>query len=72
MGGWMASKKEIKPGDIVIYKSSGKISVDCAGKPSIIQRVETRFGRKCVIYKDGSFDYYRNVEKCPPVLEELL
>jgi hypothetical protein len=67
----MASKRKIKPGDIVIYVDSGEIVTDEVGKVLRVVCIVERHNEKAVLYSNGEFDFYNTVEKCPPVLEEL-
>jgi len=41
MGGWMASKRKIKPGDVVIYVDAGEIVTGDFGKALIVIDIVT-------------------------------
>jgi len=67
----MDLKKEIKVGDFVQYDNS-EIVCNGDGVPLKVIEIKERYGRYCVFYDNGEFDFYKDVEKADPLLLELL
>jgi hypothetical protein len=72
----MGLKNEIKIGDSVLYKDSGEFVYslwDGEYTPtlSIVVGIRSIGSRLCVVYDDGGFDYYEQVQTIPSLLLEL-
>lgn len=63
----------VERGDKVMY-SDGRVVCDEDGFPVIVIDIKYHptLVRLCVFYENGDFDYLEDVEKCSPLLLELL
>jgi hypothetical protein len=71
MGGWMDLKKEINPGDYVMY-DDGLVVVDDFGNPLKVVKINFSTFLPSVTYENGEYDWLHTVEKIPELIKELL
>lgn len=74
MGGWMASKREVKVGDFVEYKDGQGVVCDSDGVPLRVIEIKRHdtLGKLCVYYNNGNFDYLKSVKKVSSLVWELM
>jgi hypothetical protein len=67
----MDSKNEVKVDDYVMYED-GSIVLGKDDKPVKVVQITNYFGRECVFYQDGGYDFLHTVRKCHSLLLELI
>lgn len=67
----MESKNEVKIGDYVMYED-GSVVVDENEKPLRVTQITNYFGRNCVFYYGGGYDFLHTVRKCHSLILELM
>ena len=67
----MDLKKEINPGDYVMY-DDGLVVVDDTGNPLKVVKIDFSTFLPSVRYENGQFDWLYTAEKIPELIKELL